>query len=145
MLQHVIPASVVWAILHVTAYRYHTYTGLGAVNKVRPRPTADSPNVTDDRPIVESCRADSRPIAGTNGGAGAQGGHSPGFGYPLQNRLPELWLYRLEKGGVAVTDPRTLRRGTVRRAFPVGAVVVSLASQGKHPGLAIYLVLWLQL
>ena len=34
---------------------------------------------------------------------------------------------RLEKGG-AVTDPRTLRRGAVRGTFPVGAVVVSLAS-----------------
>ena len=37
---------------------------------------------------------------------------------------------RLEKGG-AVTDPRTLRRGAVRGAFPVGAAVVSLASPRK--------------
>ena len=80
-----------WAILHVTAYRYHTYTGLGAVNKVRPRPTADSPNVTDDRPIVESCRADSRPIARTNGEAGAHGGgggSSPWFWAPTAKRTP---------------------------------------------------------
>ena len=37
---------------------------------------------------------------------------------------------RLEKRG-AVTNPRTLRRGAVRGAFPVGAVVVSLASPRK--------------
>ena len=37
---------------------------------------------------------------------------------------------RLKKRG-PVTDPRTLRRGAVRGAFPVGAVVVSLASPRK--------------
>ena len=37
---------------------------------------------------------------------------------------------RLEKRG-AVTDLRTLRRAAVRGAFPVGAVVVSLASPRK--------------
>ena len=47
-----------------------------------------------------------------------------------------------EKGGGAVMDPRTLRRGAVRGAFPVGAVLVSLAIvQGKHPGLDIISVL----
>ena len=39
---------------------------------------------------------------------------------------------RLEKrGGGAVMDPRTLRRGAVRGVFPVGAVLVSLASPRK--------------
>ena len=37
---------------------------------------------------------------------------------------------RLEKRG-AVTGPRTLRKGAERGAFPVGAVVVSLASRRK--------------
>ena len=62
------------------------------------------------------------------GGRGVGCTH-PGFGYPLQNRLPGLWLWARKKG--AVTDPRTLRRGAVRGAFPVGAVVVSLASPRK--------------
>ena len=60
---------------------------------------------------------------------GGGGGTHPGLGYPLQNRLPELWLYARKR--VAVTDPRTLRKGAVRGAFSVGAVIVSLASPRK--------------
>ena len=60
-----------------------------------------------------------------NPGGGGGGTHLS-FGYSLQNGLPELWLYARNEG--AVIDPRSLRRGAVRRAFPVWAVVVSLAS-----------------
>ena len=60
---------------------------------------------------------------------GGGGGTHPDFGYPLQNGLPEQWLLARKRG--AVTDPRPLRKGAVRGAFPVGAVVFSLASPRK--------------
>ena len=64
------------------------------------------------------------------GGGGGRGTH-PGFGYTLQNGLPELWLEARKEG--AVTDLRTLRTGAVKEAFPVGALGVSFASPRKAP------------
>ena len=46
----------------------------------------------------------------------------------------------LEKGGGAVTDPSTLRRGLLEGAYSVGAVVFGLSSLRKHPGLPIITV-----
>ena len=56
------------------------------------------------------------------------GGTHPGFGYPLQNS--RSCGCRLEKGGLSLTQELS-GGGSVRGAFPVGAVVVSLASPRK--------------
>ena len=76
---------------------------------------------------------------------GGGGGHSPWFWVPTAKRTPRAVAVDLKKKKRgAVTDPRPLRRGAVRGAFHVGAVVVSLASPtdpGKHPGLAVTSVL----
>ena len=48
---------------------------------------------------------------------------------------------RLEKKGLSQTQELSKGPGAVRGAFPVGAVGVSLAVQGKHHGLAIVIVL----
>ena len=68
-------------------------------------------------------------ITGLGEGIMSRGGTHPGFGYPLQNRIPELWLWSRKDG--AVTDPRTLRRGAVIGAFPVGAVIFGMFSPRK--------------
>ena len=67
------------------------------------------------------------------GGTGRGGGTPPGFGYALEKGAQDLWLStlsRLENSG-AVTDPRTLRRGLLKGANSVGAVVFDSSDPRK--------------
>ena len=57
------------------------------------------------------------------------GGHSPWFWVPTAKRTPGAVAVGPKKGGCH--RPKNSQEGAVRGAFPVGAVVVSLASPRK--------------